>query len=244
MEKIETQRRRPSVNPGLDWVSFLRPSGLQLPPRSFYLHAIWWHKWHTGRDRWMDGRRGVVLGGLFGMWRRFFNKGGGRLGDISRLYFFSPRLHLKAGHEVAVKIFFKPELTVLNPNFTNQKGSISLLIALILECRSEIYSSSGIVFEEVFLTPPKLWGSFQILAFPDDGSCASFYDLSRAARFYSCTNTSEWLLSSRQVDTTWEVMMTCQAAWDICAECGPEIQSEKEKKRILKILCTKIKETG
>lgn len=38
----------------------------------------------------MDGRRGVVLGGLFGMWRRFFNKGGrgGGLGDISRLYFF------------------------------------------------------------------------------------------------------------------------------------------------------------
>lgn len=106
----------------------------------------------------MDGRRGVVLGGLFGMWRRFFNKGG-RGGDLEIFLvsiFFSPRLHLKAGLEVAVKIFFKPELTVLNPNFTNQKGSISLLIALILECRSEIYSSSGIVFEEVFLTPPKL----------------------------------------------------------------------------------------
>lgn len=106
----------------------------------------------------MDGRRGVVLGGLFGMWRRFFNKGGrgGTWRYFSSLFFFSPRLHLKAGLEVAVKIFFKPELTVLNPNFTNQKGSISLLIALILECRSEIYSSSGIVFEEVFLTPPKL----------------------------------------------------------------------------------------
>lgn len=104
----------------------------------------------------MDGRRGVVL---FGMWRRFFNKGGRGGGDLEIFLvsiFFSPRLHLKAGLEVAVKIFFKPELTVLNPNFTNQKGSMSLLIALILECRSEIYSSSGIVFEEVFLTPPKL----------------------------------------------------------------------------------------
>lgn len=180
---------------------------------------------------WTDGEESCS-GVCLGCGGDFLTKGGGG-GDLEIFLvsiFFSPRLHLKAGLEVAVKIFFKPELTVLNPNFTNQKGSMSLLIALILECRSEIYSSSGIVFEEVFLTPPKLWGSFQILTIPDDGSCASFYDLSRAARFYSCTNTSEWLLSLRQVDTTWEVMMTCQAAWDICAECGPEIQNEKGKK--------------
>lgn len=178
---------------------------------------------------WTDGEESCS-GVCLGCGGDFLTKGGGDLELFLVSIFFSPRLHLKAGLEVAVKIFFKPELTVLNPNFTNQKGSMSLLIALILECRSEIYSSSGIVFEEVFLTPPKLWGSFQILTIPDDGSCASFYDLSRAARFYSCTNTSEWLLSLRQVDTTWEVMMTCQAAWDICAECGPEIQNEKGKK--------------
>lgn len=178
---------------------------------------------------WTDGEESCS-GVCLGCGGDFLTKGGGGLGDISRLYFFLSKAPFESRTWGSCEDFFKPELTVLNPNFTNQKGSMSLLIALILECRSEIYSSSGIVFEEVFLTPPKLWGSFQILTFPDDGSCASFYDLSRAARFYSCTNTSEWLLSSRQVDTTWEVMMTCQAAWDICAECGPEIQNEKEKK--------------
>lgn len=99
----------------------------------------------THWEGWVDGRterRGVVLGGLFGMWRG----GGGDLEIFLVSICFSPRLHLKAGLEVAVKIFFKPELAVLNPYFTNQKGSMSLLIALILECKSEIYSSSGIVF--------------------------------------------------------------------------------------------------